>query len=193
MAPTDPNPYAPPTDDEPPQGTKKKKKKRGRYSARFKGAELVVSRDAELPSVCMKCGMHDGVLRRSVKLQWTPVWARFLVFCLIGAIIMLVTTKRATLEVPLCVPCNNRWSAARTGSMVAVVGLVGAFLWFRLGDDATAKMALVALVAAVAVFVVVLVSFVKPRTLRATNIDDAEITLAGVEPRAAQEIVDGSG
>lgn len=34
---------------------------------------------------------------------------------------------------------------------------------------------------------------VKPRTLRATKIDDdAEITLGGVEPRAAHEIVDGS-
>jgi uncharacterized membrane protein YeaQ/YmgE (transglycosylase-associated protein family) len=192
MAPADPNPYAPPTGADAPAAAKKKKKKRGGYAARFAGADLVLSGGGELPSVCMKCGTHDGIMRRSAKLQWTPVWARFLVFCVIGAVVMLVTTKRATLDVPLCVPCNERWNAARGATVVAVVGLVAAFLWLRLGPAETTKAALVALVVAIAGFIVVLVSFVKPRTLRATNITDSEITLRGVDPRAAQEIVDGS-
>jgi hypothetical protein len=187
MAPADPNPYAPPARDDAPEG---EKKKRGRYAARFAGKELVLSGAGELPSVCMKCGTHDGIMRRSAKLQWTPVWARFLVFCVIGPILMLVTTKRAVLDVPLCVPCNERWNAARNATVVAVVGLVGAFLWLRFGPEETAKTALVALVVAIAVFIVVLVSFVKPRTLRATKITDTEVTLGGVDPRAAQEIIE---
>lgn len=188
---SEPNPYAPPAGEAPPEA-RKKKRRRGRYTARFAGEALVVSRDAELPSVCMKCGMHDEIVRREAKLQWTPIWARFLVFCLIGAILMLVTTKRATLQVPLCVRCDARWGAARNVTIVGAVALVGAFMLMRFSDEQR-QLGLVLLFAVLLAFVLVSVTFVKPRMLQVQRIDDAELILKGVAPAAAQEIVDGSG
>ena len=186
----DPNPYAAPSYGAPPDGTKEKRA-RGRYTARFAGEALALSRDAELPAVCLKCGARDEIVRRTVKLQWTPVWARFLVFCLIGAILVLVTTKRATLEVPLCVRCDGRWGAGKNVSIGGVVALVGAFLLMRFGDDSRVGVGL--LFAVLAAFVAVSHLYVKPRMLRAQRIDDAEIILKGVAAGAAQVIVDGSG
>lgn len=184
-----PNPYAPPEDDAPPE--RRKRRKRDRYEARLVGDSLVVSRDAELPSVCLKCGTRDDIVRRDAKFQWTPVWARFLVFCVIGAIIMLATTKRASLHVPLCARCNARWGAARAVAIGGVIALVASFLWMRFGDEQP-LFGLGLLLAAVAAFVVTAVVYVRPRTLQAKRIDDAEITLKGVAPAAAQEIIDGS-
>jgi hypothetical protein len=180
---------------DPTDAAEKKGRQRGRYSARLEGGHLVVVRDlgAELPSLCMKCGTDDGILLRRVKLQWTPVWARLLMFCVIGLVVMLVTTKRVELDVPLCAPCNDRWNAARNVTIVGVAGLIGAFLWLRIASDSDARFAALALLGLVAcAFVVVLVTFVRPRTLRAIRIDDREITLGGVALRAAQKIMDGS-
>jgi hypothetical protein len=184
------NPYAPPGDPTP--GTKRGAGG-GRYSARLEGdarETLVVSRDAELPSVCLKCGSHADIMRRTTPLQWTPVWARFLMFCVIGLVIMLVTTKRATLQIPLCVPCNARWAAARKASVVGVVAIVGAFIAMRTMDDPMPGLVILGL--AVAGFVAFSISFVRPRTLRVKRIDEREIHLADVHPSAAREVVEGS-
>jgi tetrahydromethanopterin S-methyltransferase subunit C len=155
------------------------------------GDLLVVSRDAELPSVCMKCGMRDEIVRRNVKFQWTPVWARFLVFCLVGAIIMLVTTKRANLEVPLCVRCDAQWGTARTGTIVGVVALLAALVAMRVSDEHGA-LALGVLAVVLAAFVTFSVLYVRPRMLQVKRIDDAELTLKGVAPAAAEYISGGS-
>ena len=189
----DHNPYAPPTDESLQAGTKNPK--RGRYTARFDGDKrdaLVLSGKGPLPAVCMKCGTHHEIVRRMAKFQWTPVWARFLVFCLIGAILMMVTTKRATLEVPLCVRCNARWGTARNVGIAGVVALLGAFAVMRFGEDALRTLGLVLLAVVIVAFVAVSLLYVKPRMLQAKRIDDTAITLKGVAPSAAQEIVDGS-
>jgi uncharacterized membrane protein YeaQ/YmgE (transglycosylase-associated protein family) len=186
---SEPNPYAPPSDQAPPETTKKRRK-RGRYAARLDGTLLVVSRDAELPGVCMKCGAHDEIVRRDAKLQWTPVWARFLVFCFIGAILVLLTTKRAQLAIPLCVPCDKRWGTARGVAIGGVVTFLAAFVAMRFSDAGVTGVGL--FVATLAAFIVVTVVYVRPRMLQAKRIDDAEITIKGVAPSAAQEIVEGS-
>lgn len=188
--PSAPNPYAPPS-DEAASGNKSNKRRRGRYTARLAGESLVVSLDAALPAVCMKCGVRDEIVRRKVDFQWTPVWARFLVFCAIGVIIMLVTRKRASLEVPLCVGCDKRWGAARTVAIVGAVALVAAFVLMRTSDEQRA-IGLGLLLAAVVAFVATSIVYVRPRVLQAKSIDAAEITLKGVAPAAAQAIVDGS-
>jgi hypothetical protein len=189
MEPT--NPYAPPIDEEPDgPGGKKKKKKRGRYTARLAGEALVISNALHapvLPAVCMKCGSHEGIVRRKVVFQWRPVWARFLVFCIIGLIILVVTTRRATLEIPLCASCNARWSAARNAGIAGVVVLVAALVAVRTTDQAARGLA--ALLALIVAFVVLSVAFVRPRVLPVQRIDDEEISLKGVHPDAAQEIV----
>lgn len=188
---TEMNPYAPPSDDAPLEDKKRRKRKRARYTARFAKEALVVSRDAELPAVCMKCGAHDGIVRRNVKLQWTPAWARFLVFCVVGAILVLVTTKRTTLDVPLCARCNARWSAARNAAIGSAIAFIASFVVFRFGDERR-ELGLALFFAALTGFVALSIAYVRPRMLQVKRIDDAEITFKGVAPSAAQEIVEGS-
>ncbi|MDB4938280.1 MAG: hypothetical protein JWP87_5252 [Labilithrix sp.] len=192
MPPPDPsNPYAAPapaTDDGP-----RKKKKKGRYSARLDGDALVVAnaKHAPLfPEVCMKCGAHEGILRRKVQFRWRPVWARFLVFCIIGLVILVVTTRRANLEIPLCASCNERWSAARNAGIAGIVVLVAALIAVRSTGAGRAELG--GLFALVAAFVALAYVFIRPRVLPVKRIDDAEISLRGVHPRAAEEIVAAS-
>ena len=196
--PGDRNPYAPPGAAPPPGDApepdgpkKKKKKKRARYSARFEGNVLVLSRDAELPSVCLKCGTHDGILRRKHNFQWTPVWSRLLLVCgLIGIIVMSITRKHASLEVPLCSACNQRWTAARNAAIAGVVAIVLAVVFMRTRDDP--RSALVVVGVAIAAFLGVLGLFVRPRMLQVDRIDATELHLKGFHTAAAQEIVDGA-
>jgi hypothetical protein len=170
-----------------------KRKKRGSYTARLEGDALVVSNAMHMPlfpAVCMKCGAHDGIVRRKVQFQWRPVWARFLVFCIIGIIVLLVTTRRANLEIPLCASCNARWSAARNAGIAGVVVLVAAFIAVRVTD--AGRPAIGGLIALIAAFVVLSLVFIRPRVLPVKRIDDEQIILGGVDSKAAGEIVAGS-
>jgi hypothetical protein len=186
------NPYAPPGDpaDTAEPGTKKKKK-RGDYHAHLDGDVLVVGRDTAFPSVCIKCGSHQEIERRTTKFQWTPMWARMSVLCaIVGLIAMLLTTKRAELQLPLCPRCNKRWTAARNALIAGVIALVGSIVALRLGDDPQSLLPLIGV--AIVAFIVVAIAFVKPRMLQVRKIDDQVVELKGCHPGAAQEIAEGS-
>lgn len=184
---SEPNPYAPPADVEPEPERRKKKKKRKNRPCEMDGEVMVVPRDAELPLVCMKCG-GDGsdVVHVKKKFQWTPQWARFLVACGgIGAIVMLVTTKRAELMVPLCPICAKRWRVATTLLIVAVVALVASIFAIRVPDDPTQGFvffgfALVGLIVASVVM--------RPRILQPKLIDENHVHLKGVHDNACREM-----
>jgi hypothetical protein len=178
------NPYAAPGDPSDPGH------KRGDYHARLDGDVLIVGRDARLPSVCIKCASHQDIVHRPSKFQWTPPWARFLVFCGIGVLIMLVTTKRAELAMPLCPACNARWSAARHALIGGSVILVLSLLALRLGDDPGAMLPLVGVV--LVAFVIVALVYVKPRMLQVRKIDDQVVELKGCHTGAAREIAEGA-
>ena len=75
----------------------------------------------------MKCGSHDTITRESRMFHWRPTWARYLVMCGIGLFVMLVTTQSASLEIPLCPKCTERWSTARTAQIAAVLGIAIGF------------------------------------------------------------------
>lgn len=188
------NPYAPPRDGdgEPTQKTTRTKKKRGRYSARYEGNVLVVSRDADLPSVCMKCGTHDGIMRRSANFQWTPMWARMLVpLCALGGLIaMSITRKMATLAVPLCTSCNGKWTAGRNAIIAGVVAIVLAFVYVRTVDDPKGALGVLGIV--VVAFLGLAFFFARPRMLQVDKIDDREIHLKGFHTAAGDEIIDGA-
>lgn len=190
------NPYAPPNAGHPESGDepkkKKKKKKRGGYSARLEAGVLIVSRDAELPDVCLKCGTHDEIMRRKANFQWTPLWARMLLpFCALGGLIaMSITRKHASLSLPLCVSCDAKWTAARNATIAGVVPLIGAFLYLRITDDRGPALAV--LIAAVAGFVALMLAFVRPRMMQSTRIDAAEVHLKGFDAGAGREVVDAS-
>jgi hypothetical protein len=168
-----------------------RKKKKNGYTARMDGAALVLSHDAKLPAVCMKCGSHEGITRREVVFSWTPLWVRYLFFCLVGVLLQLLMRVRASLVVPLCAPCNARWAAARSARMASIALVFGAALvagpllrQHPLGRFAG--------LAALAVVVVIHFVFVRPRVLPVQSIDESAIGLKAVNPEAAKEILEGA-
>lgn len=167
----------------------RKKKKRG-YSAQVEGKALVLSHDAPLPDVCMKCGTHDEIRRRDVVFSWTPAWVRYLVFCGVGLFLRLVFRVRASLVIPLCARCDARWTAARRASFSVIALLVASLVVVRILDASPLGRALV--LGALAAFVVVRLLFVRPRVLQAHRIDEESIALKGVNPEAVTEIVAGA-
>jgi tetrahydromethanopterin S-methyltransferase subunit C len=167
-----------------------KRRKAEPYAARQEGKALVLAGEGDLPAVCLKCGSHEDVVRRAVKLAWTPLWARALMFCVVGLVAAAITRRVAELAIPLCVRCNARWSTARTASLVGGGLMVIGFFAVRVLAEPRA--ALVTLVACVAGFVALTLLYVRPRTLHAQRITETELFVLGVDERAAQEIVAAS-
>ena len=170
---------------------KKSRRKKSRYVARLEGGALVVSHDADLPQVCLKCGTHDEITPRPTTFYWTPRWARALMFLGIGLLLMLVLRAEADLAVPLCRRCSARWAASRHATVLAVLAVVAAIVVARLAES---QRLIVGLVAFGVVLVVIAANrYGRPRTLRVKQIDaEHHVHLIGFDPAAAQEIVDGS-
>lgn len=157
------------------------------YFAAQQGDVLVLSKHAPaLPGVCMKCGTTHDIQRRNVKFQWTPVWARMMVvLCTIGgAIAMLVTTKKAQLDIPLCAPCNTRWGQA----FAALIGGIVALVLSLFSIQALEQYGAILFFAVLVGFVGTMLGFVRPRMLQVHKIDDQNVELKGVHPEAARAI-----
>ena len=168
----------------------RKKSKRG-YTARMEGTALVLSHDAKLPAVCMKCGSHEEIMRREVVFSWSPLWVRYLFFCLVGVLLQLLMRVRASLLVPLCVRCNARWAVARNARIASIALLFAA----ALGAGPLLRHHPVGrFVGLGALAVVVLVHFVlvRPRVLPVHSIDEREIGLKAVDSEAVKEILEGA-
>jgi hypothetical protein len=181
------NPYTPPVHDDdarlPPLTG----------GASWDGTSLTVPKQFSFPRVCLKCGSHEVHTRRTQKFAFTPMWARLLVVvCWPGAVVaMLLTTKRATLELPLCDPCHTRWRQARTVGTVlmllAVVGLLtAAFASGASHSEAAAGLLPLVTLVVIGVLALVVNKFVRPRILQAKKVDDERVTLNGVHPTAGQ-------
>ena len=105
------NPYAPPAPQYPgaPQGGWQQQQQyggppRAQFTAYALGEDLVVSKMAPLPHVCVKCGTRDGVTLQKRKFTWVSPWVYLLaiVSVLIAAIVAAILQKRGELWVPLC-------------------------------------------------------------------------------------------
>jgi hypothetical protein len=94
---------------------------------------IELSRRAELPDVCMKCGTREGIVRRLRTFRYKPPWVlASLIFCCLLPIPVfapviifatLMTTTKAKLNVPLCSTCTGRWLAARIAVVLSLVGV----------------------------------------------------------------------
>jgi hypothetical protein len=203
---TEPTPSPPSSSVEGEAARKKRRKKLGYYARLDVGereAESVLvlggdlgREEVALPAVCIKCGSHKAILRRPTKLRWTPMWARMMTLCLIGLLFMLFMTRRAELDLPLCPACDARWTTGRRAFAAGVVSLVLALVAVRVVyfDELLAQpMAwLPVLGVALLAYVVLVVMFVRPRTLQVVKIDDTYLSLKGCHRGAAEEIVEGS-
>ena len=177
------NPYAAPTAGASPYGAGGVRS----YYAAMQGDVLVLQKHAPaLPGVCMKCGTTHDIQRRNVKFQWTPMWARMMVvLCTIGgAIAMLVTTKKAQLEIPLCAPCNAKWGQA----VAALIGGIVALVLSIFGIGQLHEVGGILFFVVLAAFIGLMLGFVKPRMLQVHKIDDQNVELKGVHPEAARAI-----
>lgn len=162
------------------------------FEAYEAGETLVISREAPLPDVCMKCGgVEADMHRRLVSFTWVPPAAFFLLCCgWLGILLIMISfAKQARFYIPLCAACSARW---KQGTVLVVLGIAGVLVLFyllyfaALGTESTEG--LVAAVAAIflgaPVLLLVYRIVARPRTVWCGRIDPDTLHLCGVDPKA---------
>jgi hypothetical protein len=81
----------------------------------------------DLPAVCVATGATEGVEHRRTTFTFIPMWARLAVpLCgLVGLIAMLVTMKRAEVELPFTAEAYSLWRRTQIITAVLLVSGVG--------------------------------------------------------------------
>jgi hypothetical protein len=198
------NPYAPPDPQQ--QETYGARAQQGawghggpprpQFMAYVMGDDLVLSKMAPLPHVCVKCGTTGGITMHKRKFTWVSPWVYLLaiVSVLIAAIVAAILQKRGELWVPLCASCKSRWTTATLAIVFTVLGIIPAIaLPAIIGSSfdaggATVLMVVLGIVLWIVSVVLVSIFFARPRTLIPKKIDDYLITLRGVHPVARDAI-----
>jgi hypothetical protein len=108
----------------------------------------------------------------------------------------VLTTKRATLELPLCDACHARWRQARSRGVLLGIGtvviLVAASVATGINRSELAGLILLGAILVVIVALAFSVSrLIRPHVLSAKRIDDEHVTLLGVHPRAGERVARG--
>jgi hypothetical protein len=191
-----PNPYAPPQTGGPLPAAPP-----GHYFApppQVQGKLLTIGKMYALPALCVKCATPGPLYGRAQAFGWFPAWTYF--FFLLGPlpaiIVQLIVTKRATLNLPVCAPCNARWRTARVLRTLAIVGpVVGGLGLAMIGaaTDSSLLMGIGFLLVFPGILAIIPVDllFVRPRTLRPKFIDDHVVTLEGVAPQMLEVLSRG--
>jgi hypothetical protein len=192
-----PNPYAPPQSG----GGPIPPAPPGYYFSpppRVQGKLLTIGKMYALPPLCVKCATPGPLFGRAQAFAWYPAWTyAFLLLGLLPAVIaQLILTKRATLNLPVCAPCNSRWRTARLlRTLALVVPIVGGLALAMIGavTDTTLLMPIGFLLVFPGILAVIPIDLllVRRRTLRARFIDDDVVTLEGVAPQMLEVIQRG--
>jgi hypothetical protein len=130
-------------------------------------------------------------MRRNQKYQWSPPWAYalFALGWLIGLIAVMVTRKTSQHQLPLCIPCTERWKQGRLGFglsfvpgllLMIIAGLVASY-----SSDATGVLILLSVLGFVFAPIVTHFAFSRPRSVYVERIDDRYSYLRGFDPQAA--------
>ncbi len=155
----------------------------------YSGDERVTA----LPDLCMQCGEPAALFKRK-RFSWFPSWVWILLFVcglVPFAIVAAVTTKRRTVEAPLCEAHKNHWLARQllvVGSLFGIL-LLGGVTWAvsldnnARGDDLGGLLCVGSVV--MLILWVILAVVVQFNSIRAREITDRDMTLVGV----AQEFV----
>lgn len=183
------NPYAPPQHQPPHQGMPYAPPPGG-FFARLDGKNLVLAKTAYLPDVCVKCAAQQPIIRKRRNFVFIPWYGRFF-----GVIGMLITQKKATMDLPLCPACAQRAFKAVLTMWLVAGGLFALGLAMIVAGAATDTdaLAVIGVLFFLSVLVVPLVLYfawaIKHVLPQAVNIDDQTITLARIDPNAAQHIL----
>jgi hypothetical protein len=154
------------------------------------GSRLTLSKQAQWPPLCVKCGAQNGLVPRTQNFQWVPPWTYWLLFAglLPAALVQMITMKRATVVLPICASCNSRWTMARVVYVLAVIlpifgGLVIAGVGAANGYGGVVAGGILFMVAGMPVLAVMTsLLLVRPRTLRVAQMDDWTMSLDGIAP-----------
>ena len=96
------------------------------HGAWSSGNLLIASRDAILPSYCVKCGRPAGPDHFSKKFSWHPQWIYIfvLIALLIYVILALSISKRMSLEIPLCARHLEKYKSLRLAAAILLLGCI---------------------------------------------------------------------
>lgn len=90
------------------------------------GNILIVSRGAELPPFCVKCGRPAEADRLTKRFSWHPQWVYF--FILIGVLIYVilaaVLSKRMTVQLPFCKSHLEKYRTLRIAAPALLLGSI---------------------------------------------------------------------
>jgi hypothetical protein len=135
---------------------------------------------------------------RAQVFAWFPAWtyAFFLLGPLPVIIVQQIVTKRVTLTLPMCPSCNSRWRTARLLRTLAILVPIVGGLGLAITGAATDSLLLMGvgfLLVFPGILAVIPVDLllVRPRTLRATFVDDHVVTLEGVAPQVLEVLQRG--
>ncbi len=146
--------------------------------------------NGELPMICMRCG-EPATVTRTRRMSWYPRWVWLLALggLLPVLIVVLILTKRATLQAPFCDEHKGHWSRRRLigfGSFaLMVLFIIGEVVLVsnvpRQAQDALAGFAFLAGAVAVLAWLVVLV-VLSSTAIRPAEITETDLWLDGVAP-----------
>lgn len=153
---------------------------------------------AQLPAICCKCGTRDGLKARGATIVWVnPIaWLGALGGLLPLAILIAVMQKRVQMSLPICAPCDSRWTYGvvfRWLSFLApfvLAPLIGAFLGFFTESDAAFGIGILVgfvLLILLPLLTVKLIS--EPRAIVAKRIDQHRALLEGVHPELLRSLL----
>jgi len=178
------NPYAPPGAIEP------SARRDGAFASEL-GNALIVSKEAPLPDVCVKCAA-PSTTRRKQQFVYTPPWvfALMIFSLLIGAIVAMIVQKRGTLHLPLCESCARRWRHANLQMLLAALAIPVFLIFGVMIGSASDAGIIVAVAIGLGLVALVAVAIVHRDTrLQAKKVDNVAITLLKVHADARRAIV----
>lgn len=169
-------------------------------SARALGNQLEVPRGAHLPPICAKCGTPHGVAGHMMQFVYVPpvAYVGLVAGVLVGAILIQAMQKKATVMVPLCPGCHQKWKGAKLARGLAIgapfIVLVLSFVLgiaLSPGDAAGAVIGigfLLFFVGIIAAPILVHYLKIKPNTLVPHTADDLRMTFVGACPALLAEV-----
>jgi hypothetical protein len=151
--------------------------------ARMEGDALRTANGAQLPDVCLKCGVRHDLERRHQKFAFVPVWARFL-----GPLFQVIFMKRSEFYLPICRSCHAQW---KKWNLIAGVSwlpfLLFMFLGIAIGDSAGGALATLGFLGMLVALMVTLILRMK-YIVGVKKIDATHSWLIKIHPAALQAI-----
>jgi hypothetical protein len=156
------------------------------------GKTLVMNREAALPARCVKCGEPVAALSLKRKLTWHSPWWYVLVLVnlLIYALVAVIISKRATIQVGLC----DRHRGRRKLLMISAWLLVAAaIVMFFLAAGVNANSGLWVALGVLGLLVAGILGVIASRVVLPKRITKERIWLTGIHPSILETLPEWDG